>query len=125
MQPLDCSRLAFTPELVATLRQLIIQTTTVREETQVSTTPQALPQPKTNKHSPTPKTTVTKSPYPKRKNSTNYERVKAYMADHQRASVRDVAGALNIGISTANKWMQRVNGNDKTTESEQVQEADA
>src|SRR5260370_24774429 len=38
VQPLDCSQLAFTSELVATLRQLIIQTTTVREETQCSTT---------------------------------------------------------------------------------------
>ena len=120
VQPLDCSQLAFTPELVATLRALVIQTTTVREETQGSTTPQALPQPKTNTHSPAPKTTVTKPPYPKRKNSTNYQRVKAYMADHQRASVREVAGALNRGVSTANKWMQRVNGNDKTAEGEQV-----
>ncbi len=125
VQPLDCSQLAFTPELVATLRQLIIQTTTIREETQGSTTLQALPQPKTKKHSPASKTTIRETPYPKRKNSTNYQRVKAYMTDHQRASVREVAGALNIGISTANKWMQRVNVNDKTSESEQAAETDA
>jgi len=125
VQPFDCSQLTFTPELVATLRQLIIQTTTVREETQVSTTPQALPQPKTNTHSPAPKTTIRETPYPKRKNSTNYQRVKAYMAVHQRASVREVAGALNIGISTANKWMQRVNGDEQDKESEQAAEADA
>lgn len=124
VQPLDCSQLAFTPEIVATLRALILQTTTVREETQASTTQQALPQPKTNTHSPAPKTTVEKTPYPKRKNSTNYQRVKAYIADHPQPSVREVAGALNIGISTANKWMQRVSGDDKTTESEQAAETD-
>jgi hypothetical protein len=37
----------------------------------------------------------------------NYERVKAYLAEHPNATVREVATALSISPSTANKWMRR------------------
>jgi len=43
--------------------------------------------------------------------ANNYERVKAYMAHYPDAKVRDVADALAISVSTANKWMNRVKGN--------------
>src|SRR6266568_5015546 len=40
----------------------------------------------------------------------NYERVKAYLVTHPEAKVRDVATALTISTSTANKWMTRIRG---------------
>jgi hypothetical protein len=40
----------------------------------------------------------------------NYERVKAYLAVHPDAKVREVAEVLEISVSTANKWMIRVRG---------------
>jgi hypothetical protein len=46
----------------------------------------------------------------------NYERVKAYMAIHQSAKVRDVADALSISVSTANKWINRVKGSSEQGE---------
>ena len=45
--------------------------------------------------------------------ANNHERVKAYIATHSDAKVRDVAEALSISISTANKWMNRVKGKDE------------
>jgi hypothetical protein len=48
--------------------------------------------------------------------ANNYERVNAFMATHPDAKVRDVAGALSISISTANKWMNRVKGKDVQNE---------
>jgi hypothetical protein len=42
--------------------------------------------------------------------TNNYERVKAYLARHPDAKVRDVAEALTISVSTANKWMIRIRG---------------
>jgi hypothetical protein len=76
--------------------------TTVSEDSQKQQ-PLALPQGKADR--PDLSTAVKATPRRQRKNSTNYERVKAYMDTHQSVSVRDVAKALDIGISTANKWM--------------------
>lgn len=50
-------------------------------------------------------------PAPKKErtaNTENRERVRAYIEEHHGASVREVVKALNVGVSTANKWMQRV-----------------
>ena len=49
-------------------------------------------------------------PSPKKRtaNGDNLERVCAYMAEHQGASVRQVAKDLEPGISTANKWMRQL-----------------
>jgi hypothetical protein len=91
--------------------------TTVCEESQKKQQTLALPQAKED--SPALLTTKRTS-HAKRKNSNNnYERVRAYMDDHQNASVREVAKALNIGISTANKWMQKVKNEQRIKESEQ------
>jgi hypothetical protein len=38
----------------------------------------------------------------------NYERVKAYMTEHPNAKVREVAQALSMSTSTANKWMRQM-----------------
>ena len=40
--------------------------------------------------------------------ANNGERVRAYLLLHPDAKVRDVAEALSISVSTANKWMSRV-----------------
>lgn len=42
--------------------------------------------------------------------ANNYERVKTHLAGHPDAKVREVAEALTISTSTANKWMNRVRG---------------
>ena len=42
------------------------------------------------------------------------------MDTNQNASVREVAKALDIGISTANKWMQKVKNEQIIKESEQT-----
>jgi len=49
-------------------------------------------------------------PAPKKRTATgnNLERVRVYMAEHEGASVRQVAKDLTLGISTANKWMRQV-----------------
>jgi hypothetical protein len=38
----------------------------------------------------------------------NYERVKLFLAEHPKAKVREVAEALAISMTTANKWMIRL-----------------
>ena len=38
----------------------------------------------------------------------NYEWVKAYLVAYPTAKVREVAHALSISTSTANKWMRQV-----------------
>jgi transcriptional regulator with PAS, ATPase and Fis domain len=49
-------------------------------------------------------------PAPKKRTapSDNLERVREYMAEHEGASVRQVAKDLGMGISTANKWMRQL-----------------
>ncbi len=76
----------------------------------------ALPQAKAD--SPTLPAAKSRTPRTKRKNSANYERVKVYMDTHRSATVREVARALDISISTANKYMQKVKG-EQITESQQ------
>jgi len=75
-----------------------------------------LPQAKSDSHSLL--RAVKRTPA-KRKSPPNYERVRTYMDTHQSASVREVAKALNIGISTANKWMLKVK-DEQSKESEQI-----
>jgi hypothetical protein len=87
----------------------------VSEDNKIEHQTLALPQAKSD--SPTLLTTR-RTPNAKGKNSANYERVRAYMDTNQNASVREVAKALNIGISTANKWMQKVKNEQRIKESE-------
>ena len=106
---------AITPEPTAQKYELAALTT-VCEESQKKQQTLVLPQAKDD--SPALLTTRRTS-RAKRKASSNYERVRAYMDTHQNVSVRDVAKALNIGISTANKWMQKVKNEQRIKESEQ------
>lgn len=55
-----------------------------------------------------PKPKALPSPKKRTANGDNLERVRVYMAEHQGASVRQVAKDLELGISTANKWMRQL-----------------
>jgi len=55
-----------------------------------------------------PKPRALPSPKKRTANDNNLERVRLYMAEHQGTSVRQVAKDLELGISTANKWMRQV-----------------
>lgn len=58
-----------------------------------------------------PKANVIEEAEPEQKalpSPDNCERVRAYMLEYPKAKVREVAGALSISISTANKWMRFV-----------------
>ena len=94
--------IVITPELVDALRALLAQTF-ITEET---TRPQALPSPQ-GEQGTNSKAVGDSQDEP---GANNYERVKAYLALHPDAKVREVAGALTISVSTANKWMVRNKG---------------
>ncbi len=96
---------------------LCVQTTVSEDNTEEKHQTLALPQAKSD--SPALPKATKRTPRTKRKNSTNLDRVRAYMETHQNVSVRDVAKALNIGISTANKWIKIVK-DEQTRESEQT-----
>jgi hypothetical protein len=103
--------LALTPELVDTLRAALAQVT-VSEEPE---TLQALPSPQSNQWTSEGEhqiNTAQEAPATcdQEQGASNYERVKAYLAGHPEAKVRDVAKALTISVSTANKWMIRIRG---------------
>jgi hypothetical protein len=44
----------------------------------------------------------------KEQQESNYKRVKAYLAMHPKATDRDIAEALTMSTSTANKWRRRI-----------------
>lgn len=118
-QPLaPSSSLVVTPELVDALRALLTQTT-VSEEASV---PYSLPSPQGGKEANQGEQRVSLTQQAtgesdNEQGANNYERVKAYLGGHPDAKVRDVAEALTISISTANKWMSRIRG--KCLQSEQ------
>ncbi len=96
--------LVVTPELLDALRLLLAQTT-VSEE---APTPYALPSPQDEQWTNLPQKATGASD--EESGANNYERVKAYLAGHPDAKVREVAEALTISVSTANKWMNRIRG---------------
>ena len=107
-----------TQEPVTKKEGLCVQTTVSEDNTKKEQQTLALPQAKAD--SPALLKATKRTPRTKRKNSTNnLDRVRAYMANNQNASVRDVAKALNIGVSTANKWMQKVKDEQQAKESQQ------
>jgi hypothetical protein len=99
-----------TPELIETVRALIAQTT-VSEETPNTPT---LPSPGCQQGQDNPQEAEERGEGEQGVN--NYERVKVYVATYPNAKVRDVAEALSISVSTANKWMNRVKGKGKNDE---------
>lgn len=96
-----------TPELVETLRALLAQTT-VSEDVPPQ---QVLPAPHTHEDElQTTEATRTEEIHrtEEKTSPANFERVKAYLAEHPQAKVREVAEALNISIPTSQKWMVKV-----------------
>jgi DNA-directed RNA polymerase specialized sigma24 family protein len=103
--------LVVTPELLDALRPLLAQTT-VSEE---APTPYALPSPQGEQKANMGEQWANLSQEATGVSDdeqavSNCERVKAYLAGHPDAKVRDVAEALTISVSTANKWMNRIRG---------------
>jgi hypothetical protein len=99
--------LVLTPELVDALRAALAQVT-ISEKPDIT---QALPSPQgdgwTNEGEDQ-RNTAQEMPSNQEPGARNCERVKAYLAGHSKAKVRDVAGALSISTNTANKWMSRM-----------------
>lgn len=104
-----------TPELVDALRALMTQTI-IAEETN---RPQELPSPQDEVTAQVARANAEGEQEADNKavgdsddepGANNYDRVKAYLALHPAAKVREVAGALTISVSTANKWMIRIKG---------------
>jgi hypothetical protein len=103
--------LVLTPELVDTLRAALAQVT-VSEKPEIT---QTLPSPQNDRWTSEGEhqtNTDREALYNRELGASNYERVKAYLAGHPKAKVRDVAGALSMSTSTANKWMGRMRASD-------------
>ncbi len=94
--------LVLTPEVVETLRVLLAQTTVSEEDS----TQQALPEPRYEEQTRDEPATNNDD----ERGTGNFERVRQYLAAYPDAKVRDVAEALTISVSTANKWLIRVRG---------------
>jgi hypothetical protein len=99
LQP-TAPNLELTPEAIETLRVLLAQTTVIEEDPGQ----QALPDPNHEERG-TDESTTNNEP---EQGTNNYERVRVYLERHPHARVRDVAVALKVSVSTANKWMNRV-----------------
>jgi hypothetical protein len=92
-----------TPELIEALRSALAQVT-VTEETQQ----QKLPAPQAEQKANTAEQNVGIPEEESEQEGNNYERVKAYLARFPEASIRDIAEALAMSLSTAHKWRNRV-----------------
>src|SRR5712692_2169816 len=88
----ETPQIVITPYLLETLRFLLSQQTTVTEEQ--AEKPLLLTEGQTQEE----------------EGANNGERVKAYLADHPKAPLREIAEALTISVTTARKWRGRVQG---------------
>lgn len=107
-------QLEITPELIETLRSLLFETLVTEEHA----APQALPPPQAQQSEETvqdepPAETQGREAQNGHDQST-YERVKAFLTEHPDAKIREVAEALALKMSTANKWMNKVRGEAQT-----------
>ena len=93
--------LVVTPELLETLRSILAQTTVTEE---ANTTTLFLPQGEQSANT----AQEANGEGEDEQGANNGQRVKAYLTLHPEAKVRDVAEALSISVSTANKWMSRL-----------------
>jgi len=103
------AHLVVTPELLTVLRALLAQTTV----SQKANMPYTLPSPQGEQEANQGEqgTNITQEATGEsidEQGANNYERVKAYLAGHPEAKVWEVAKALTISVSTANKWMIRM-----------------
>ena len=89
-----------TPEMIDQLRQLLMPTTVEEEVHQ-----EALPSPKEEHAEILP---PLEEHSEEKLEVNNYERVKSYLAEHPKATLHEIAGALTISVTTANKWRTRI-----------------
>jgi len=117
--------LVLTPELVDALRAALAQVTVSEEALSL----EALPSPQSEQKANTKvcegeQETNTAQQAPTEHNheqeANNFERVKAYLARHPGATDRQIAEALAMSTSTANKWRKRVK--ETAVESEHCEE---
>jgi hypothetical protein len=99
---------AFSPELVEALRVALAQVT-VSENVQLALLAQSHRQ-ETNAHQEREQKSneIEKTEGEPEQEASNFERVKAYLAACPNIADRDIADALKISVSTANKWKKRV-----------------
>jgi hypothetical protein len=100
----SATQLVLTPELVEALRVAIAQVTVSEEPRQ----PQL--------SAPQNEQEINPSSDEVEQEANNYERVKAYLADHPEAGPRDIAAALAMSPSTAHKWRNRIKGEQTANE---------
>jgi hypothetical protein len=86
------------------IKQALTTQTVVSEET--SQQP-ALPAPEGEQEANTAKPARGGEDQDEQATNNNAERVKAYLADHPNAKVREVSQALTMSLSTASKWMMK------------------
>ncbi|HKF36307.1 MAG TPA: hypothetical protein VKB35_05350 [Ktedonobacteraceae bacterium] len=103
------------PEMIRHLRELLMRTTVAEEGRQ-----QALPalKGKEEAHSqelPAPQRAETASPLEEnipgdegKLEVNNYERVKAYLAERPKATLKEISTALVISMTTASKWRGKI-----------------
>lgn len=102
-QPAQPMQFHITPELLESLRVLLAQTTISEEANKEQL---LLTQGEQEANRATDATAGDDD----EPGANNHERVKAFMLLYPEAKVREVAEALHISTSTANKWMSRVKG---------------
>ncbi len=108
------SGLILTPELIETLRVLLVQTTVSEETPNAPTLPSPGGEQRPNGSQEAEERGEGEQ------GANNYERVRLYIATYPTAKVRDVAEALSISVSTANKWMNRMKGKGEQDEQKRM-----
>ncbi len=86
-----------TAEMVRQLRELLMHTTGAEEVHR-----EALPEPQNEQSGE--QMHISTSGDKAQQHVDNYERVQSYLADHPKATLHEIAGALTISVTTANKW---------------------
>jgi len=99
-QVIEQPQFVLTPEMIDQLRQLLMPTTVEEEVHQ-----QVLPSPKETQTETIPPEDARNE---EKLEVNNRERVKSYLAEHPRATLHEIAGALTISVTTANKWRTRI-----------------
>src|SRR5258708_1938207 len=87
LPPQEPPQLVITPDLIETLRVLLAQTTVTEEQ-------------------PAPPLLLTEGS----QEVSNGERVRAYLVEHPKAPLREIADALTISVTTARKHRTRIQG---------------
>ena len=106
--------LILSPELIEALRALLAQTTVSDETPNAPTLPSPGGEQRPNNAQEAEERGEGEQ------GANNYERVRLYIATYPKAKVRDVAEALSISVSTANKWMNRMKGEGEQNEQKRM-----